>query len=812
MATTLTQRGRHVSRLLTVILGAAMLLTLFTPLTLFQAAAAELPPYLDTALSAEERAADLVSRMTRNEKQTQLRAHAPAIPRLGLKQYMYQNEALHGMAKDGGTSFSSPIGMASSWNLDLMKGIGDVVGDEIRAYYNTRNNEGLSYWSPTINIHRDPRWGRNEESYSEDPFLTAAMGEMFVRGMQEGKTPQANPNREGEFYIKSIPTLKHYAANNSEGNRFTGSSNINNKLMRDYYTWAFQKITERTNVASFMTAYNAVNGVPAAANDYLNNTLLRKVFGFTGYIVGDCGALTNLVEKQHYVNNWAEAVALGLIGGTDQDCGGGSQNWIYDKYSLAAIDQGFMSEDDMDRALVRTLALRFRTGEFDGGAYTEYKTTETDAIRDQALLVAQQSAILLENRNNALPIVLSGTGAASNINVYGPLARRTDLGEYSGNPTKDMLNFKTGFTNFINAKPAGSRPPLSFYDGMTPSEVSDTGNMLNVRWIGFGPGQIRHASRDAKDSFGMNYEGGSSPATSNNLYQISDGGWAKYEGVNLSETNKEFRVGGSSPRNYSTQAIFHLDSPEGIILGVVTIPPTNDWHSYSSTPPGSYAAITASTWRTAGFSTAAPALGNVTAGTMTINYDAATAGSYFATDILDQQMANGNIRDIYVEFIYRRDNQIQNDVIANAETGKNADSVSVVYVGTTSGFNGNYSDIKTPGYDPAENNSNKWGAFKVGSEHADRKSIKLPANQEELIDKVVTETRKHNGKVVVVIQSMGCMDVSAFKDKVDAILWTPYNGQRQAEALSTLLVGDYNPGGHTTQTWYKDDSQLTDSK
>ncbi|MCL2488621.1 MAG: glycoside hydrolase family 3 C-terminal domain-containing protein, partial [Oscillospiraceae bacterium] len=677
---------------------------------------------------------------------------------------------------------------------------------------------------------------------------------------------EANPNREGEFYIKSVPTLKHYAANNSEGNRFTGSSNIDNKLMRDYYTWAFQKITERTNVASLMTAYNAVNGVPAAASDYLNNTLLRKIFGFTGYIVGDCGALTYLVERQNYVNTYPEAVALGLQGGTDQDCGGGSQNWIYDKWALAGIDQGFMTEDDMDRALIRTLALRFRSGEFDGGAYKSYtmtNTAESAANRNHALLAAQQAAILLEN-NGALPIALSGTGAASSINVYGPLARRTDLGDYSGRPTRDMQNFKTGFTNYINAKPAGSRPPLNFLDGMTPIIVESASAMMAVGWIGFGSDQIVQAATQRKAGGSNLFGPASNPANNQpkngedynglefeqgsfrNLTQVSDGSWIRVKDINLGKMD-ELRVWAGTINRQVNQAVFHLDSPDGPTVGVVTIPPawginsndsptnpSHEWHMYprdnnslNATPP-TYGAITAVNWYRAGFTTKAytdaavfpeGALGTVDmprsgySGTdigdrNRIDYEDMAAGSYLDTALRDQEIVNGAVRDIYVEFIYRRDSKIDEAGITAAETGKTADSVSVLYVGTSSGFNGNYNSAPATGYNREENDSRNWGAFKVCGEHADRKDIRLPANQEELIDKVVAATKAHNGKVVVVMQTVGCIDVSAFKDKVDAILWTPYNGQRQAEALSSLLTGDYNPGGHTTQTWYKED-QLT---
>ncbi|MCL2089375.1 MAG: glycoside hydrolase family 3 C-terminal domain-containing protein [Oscillospiraceae bacterium] len=900
-------KGKKTSRTAALAIAIVMMFSVLAQIYIVYADLEPVPPYRNPELSPEERAADLVSRMTLEEKQSQLIPNTTnaSITRLGLNAYQYQNEALHGVAKDGSTSFSSPIGMASSWNLELMRGIGDIVGAEIRSYreQSNRRNEGISYWSPTMEVQRDPRWGRNEEVYSEDVYLATMMGSMFVDGMQIGSDPIPNPYREGENYLLSTPTLKHYVANNSENNRFDETANVDNKVLRDYYTRPFQRIVERTNVASLMTAYNAVNGVPASASVYLNEILLRKVFGFTGYTVGDCGAITRLHDdarfggrnNQKYVHNYNEAAAIGLIGGTDQDCGGGITftrgDNVYSNFTIDALNDPAVpfDEDDIDRALVRILTMRFKSGEFDpvnSEFYDKYKFTETsesDAHRDHALLAAQQAAILLKN-DNALPI---NAYTAGNINVYGPMARRTDLGDYSGRPFHDMQNLKVGLREYLiknkgytdndfnyrfsnyNVVPEADfinpNSKVTVTDALTPTIVGLTNAMVAVGWIGFGPNDIRQPAKQLSRSGanntpveGVDYSGVTFEGTSHrNLNNVNEGGWVKFTNVDIEVA--ELRVWSGTIQDYSTQAIFHVGSLDGPILGVVTMAPSwginsdgsREWHRYprdraeglNATPtdrPTGFGPINTNNWYEAGYTStwgAQTPLGEVFRPLVnpetnqqprsSIDYEEYTKGSFIDTglkDAIGQYGLEGKIHDVYVRFQYLRQNEVQDEEIEKLEARSGSDSVSIVYVGTTSGF-GRRDDSRGSAnaalgegrdlyyYNRIENASINWGGFRVCGEHSDRSDIKLPANQEELILKVAEEARKTPGKkVVVAMQAVGAIDVSAFVDKVDAIIWTPYNGQRQAEALSSLLMGDYNPGGKTTQTWYKDDGQLPDTE
>ena len=766
-------------------------------------AGAELPPYLDVRLSYKERAADLISRMSLEEKQAQLIPAAPAIARLGVSAYKYQNEALHGiMCNDGGTSFPSPITTASSWNLDLMHEVGTIVSDEIRAYYNAAGGRGLSYYSPTMNLLRDPRWGRNEEAYSEDPFLTAAMGEQFVRGLQGIGDGHVNQNKDsaeyGTDYIKVAPTLKHYAANSSEKNRNSGTYDIDNKTLRDYYTWSFQRIVEKTNVASLMSAYNRINGVPCSANGYLLDTLLRKTFGFTGFVVNDCGAINDTIlnhkwkpEGYDHVVTPAEAVALSLKAGNNMDCGGGTMNTVYDDYTVEAVQKGLISEDEIDQILLDIFVTRFKTGEFDGangtmGAYTkgegyEWVNPSTNHGKDtlpesaanvqKAVEAGMQGAVLLKNKNNALPIASS----EDSIRVFGPLMRCWDLGDYSGWPKSDRINFKRGMQLVGNEK--GKK--VEFYDGMTANVPENTNNMLRVRAIGFYPGAGIVDASSGTTTYNL------SKASGGYLTNIKDGAYIKYESVDLTKMSaEEVRVFSASNYNYNVNAEFHLDSPNGSILATVQCLPTGS-DLYSGNLPTTFGAVSSTNWKSAGFSSKVSSEKG--------KYNEAFEISKFNRSLWDfAKGENKGLHDIYVTFSYDRSPVLNATQLEKASHG----GVSVVYIGTATANARDESDKST------------FEAYRVCNEASDRPNIKFPAGQEVLVNEVAKRTKAAGGKTVVVIQSVGVMDISAFEENVDAIVWTAYNGMRQGEAHARILFGDYNPGGHLTQTWYKDDSQL----
>jgi beta-glucosidase len=369
---------------------------------------------------ADDRVLALVAQMTYAEKIQQLQNHAPAIPRLGLAAYEYWSEGLHGVLTGGATSFPQAIALASTWDPALLERVASAISDEARGF-NARDGKGLTYWAPVINMLRDPRWGRFEESYSEDPFLMARMGVAFVRGLQ-GDDPK---------YLKVVSTPKHFAGNNSEYDRHNGSSDIDEQQLHEYYLPAFEATVVEGGAFSVMAAYNAVNGVPCAANPLLLRDNLRDAWGFKGYVVSDCDAVWDIANSHHWTSTTTEAAAKALQAGTDLNCGS-----TYPNELQAALDQGLVAESDVDSALVRVLRARFLLGEFDTDAGVPYSSIGAEVIESQAnralaLEAAHAAIVLLKNDGGLLPL---DRASVHSIAVIGPHGDDVTLGGYSGNP------------------------------------------------------------------------------------------------------------------------------------------------------------------------------------------------------------------------------------------------------------------------------------------------------------------------------------------------------------------------------------------
>jgi beta-glucosidase len=369
--------------------------------------------------SYKERLSDLISLMTIEEKIKQLTNESDSIPRLGIRKYNYWSEALHGVLASDATSFPQAVAMGSTWDPALIYRVGTAISDEARAY-NVKSGKGLTYWSPTINIARDPRWGRNEESYSEDPYLLSCMGVAFIKGMQ-GNDP---------YYLKTVSTPKHFVANNEEVRRHTGSSDVDMRSLYEYYLPAFHKAIVEGKAYSIMGAYNELNQVPCNANTFLLNDLLRRKWGFEGYFVSDCGAIYDMLYGHNFFKTGAEAVARSIIAGCDLNCG-----VSYREYLKEALDQGLLDERNLDSALVRVLSARFRLGEFDPAEIVPYSSITKDKVdtkenRELALEVAEKSMVLLKNAD-ILPL---DKNRLKSIAVIGPNAAELQLGIYSGWP------------------------------------------------------------------------------------------------------------------------------------------------------------------------------------------------------------------------------------------------------------------------------------------------------------------------------------------------------------------------------------------
>ncbi|HWC59055.1 MAG TPA: glycoside hydrolase family 3 C-terminal domain-containing protein, partial [Verrucomicrobiae bacterium] len=404
----------------------------------FSAAANHIPEVSEPAIWRDStqplpaRENDLIRRMSLAEKVAQLKNAAPGIQRLGLPSYDYWNEALHGVANNGNaTVFPEPVGGASSWNPKLFHQEGAVIGIEGRAKHNDYANahngdskwwDGLTFWTPNINIFRDPRWGRGQETYGEDPLLTSEIGIQFVQGIQGD-----DPN-----YMLAMACAKHYAVHSGpEPDRHRFDANVSERDLFETYLPQFERVVREGKVAGVMGAYNAVDGVPCCANSFLLTDLLRKKWGFDGYVVSDCDAIHDIWGRQqhHYVNTPEEAAAAAVKAGCDLCCGGDYNALV------RAVQQGLITEKEIDGALTHTLWTRFRLGLFDPAEKNPYakltiKDNDTPEHRQIALEVARESLVLLKN-DGILPLNRS---KLKRVAVIGPNANSTSMlhGNYHG--------------------------------------------------------------------------------------------------------------------------------------------------------------------------------------------------------------------------------------------------------------------------------------------------------------------------------------------------------------------------------------------
>jgi beta-glucosidase len=395
-------------------------------------ASAQQPPYLNTSLSAAERAHDLVGRMTLEEKVSQLEDWATAIPRLGIPDYQTWNEALHGVARAGSaTVFPQAIGMGATWDPQIVHGMGEVISDEARAKYNQAQREdnhriffGLTFWSPNINIFRDPRWGRGQETYGEDPFLTGRIGVAFVRGVQG----------DDLNHLRAVATSKHFAVHSGpETLRHGFNVDPTPRDLEETYLPAFRATVTEGHVQSVMCAYNSIDEWPACANKMLLQEHLRDAWGFKGFVVSDCGAIVDVYQGHKKTTDITHAAALSIDAGTDLSC----SIWASGFNSLAdAVHQGLVSEGQVTKAAERLYTARMQLGLFDPqGSNPLDKVPFSDAAspvhRSASLKAAEESIVLLKN-NGVLPLKT----APGHIAVIGPTADLLPsiLGNYVGTP------------------------------------------------------------------------------------------------------------------------------------------------------------------------------------------------------------------------------------------------------------------------------------------------------------------------------------------------------------------------------------------
>ncbi len=403
-------------------------------------------PFQDETLPRRERVMDLLGRLTLEEKSDLMQATSHGIPRLGIPKYFHGNEALHGVVRPGRfTVFPQAIALGATWNPDLVCRVATAISDEARGRWNELGqgrlqnspfSDLLTFWSPTVNMARDPRWGRTPETYGEDPYLTGRIGAAFVRGLQ-GDDPR---------YLKVVSTPKHFAVNNEEHNRFECDARVSERQLREYYLAPFEACVREGRAAAVMSSYNAINGVPSTANPWLLTKVLRTDWGFGGYVVSDCGAPGLLVQAHHYVKTKELAAMLALKAGLDLECG----DDVMGAPLLEAYRQAMISDADIDTAVCRLLDARMRLGLFDDPAHCPYSTISPSVVGcrehvDLALEASRQSIVLLKN-SGILPL---STRRIRSIAVVGINADRCEFGDYSGVPVGAPVSILQGIRDKV---------------------------------------------------------------------------------------------------------------------------------------------------------------------------------------------------------------------------------------------------------------------------------------------------------------------------------------------------------------------------
>ena len=501
-------------------------------------------PFMNPSLPVDQRVEDLLKRMTLDEKASQLVNQSRAIPRLGVPAYDWWSEALHGVASGTATVFPEPIGLAASFDPPAIHEMGTIIGVEGRAKYNMALRagerkifEGITFWSPNINIFRDPRWGRGQETYGEDPFLTGKMGVAFVTGLQ-GDDPK---------YMQVVATPKHYAVHSGpEPTRHTVDVTVSKHDIEDTYLPAFRAAVVEGKAASVMCVYNSLNGQPGCANDFLLKDTLRGKWGFKGYVVSDCDAVADIQRGHHFVKTMAEAAAVSMKAGTDNDCADffavKTDNSDYVRY-IDAVKQGFMTEADVDVSMRRLLRARFNLGMFDPPAMVKYAQTpdsenDSEAHRQVALKLARETMVLLKN-DGVLPL----SPSVKKILVVGPLADQTRVleGNYHGTASRYVTALDGIKKQFPNAE-VTFEPGTSFLrnPGPVPANVLTHGsNEAGLQADFFSSAELTGAPVATRVDAQVNYD----RHTANNLPAGATKGFVRWTGFLTPTESGTYRLG-----------------------------------------------------------------------------------------------------------------------------------------------------------------------------------------------------------------------------------------------------------------------------
>ena len=701
--------------------------------------------YKNPALPVEQRVDDLIRRMTLEEKVAQMRDHAIPIPRLGVPKYDWWNEGLHGVAFAGyATNFPQVIGMAATWDTDLVHKMGETVSTEARAKYNQAMREdhhemffGLTFWAPNINIFRDPRWGRGQETYGEDPFLTARMGVAFVTGMQ-GDDPK---------YFRVVSTPKHYAVHSGpEPLRHGFNVNASPHDLEDTYLPAFRATVAEAHAQSVMCAYNSIDGAPACANTMLLRDHLRDAWKFDGYVVSDCAAVADVFAGHHYAPDMAHAAAAAVKAGTDLECGYG-QGQAFPSL-VDAVHQGLIKESEIDNALRRLFRARFKLGMFDppsSFAYGQIPLSEVNSAehRKLSLQAARESIVLLKNQGHILPL----KAEIRNIAVVGPTAELIQAlqGNYNGPPPSPVYPLVGIERRFSSAN-------INYAQGSTLVE----GFAMPIEHTAL------HPASGSGD--GLTGEYFNTPDLSGQpVLTRTD------RNINFN-WDKVVPVDGLQRNNYSVRwsGTFTPPAPGQYQLGVRV--------NYC------YACENAEGFRLYLDDKLLVESGGKTAERGEVRQAPMTFSDTQPHAIRLEYLHGTGTAGIDLSWQAPADTLRQQAV----EAARKSD-VTIAFVGLSPSLEGEEMPVKLAGFSGG-----------------DRTSIDLPAAQEDLL-KALAATRK---PLVVVLQNGSALAVNWAQQNADAILEAWYPGAEGGTAIAETLAGDNNPAGRLPLTFYSSLSQV----
>lgn len=717
------------------------------------------PVYKDPGAPLDKRVDDLISRMTLEEKISQLMNDSPAIERLSIPAYNWWNECLHGVARAGrATVFPQAIGLAATWDPDLIFRVATAISDEARAKHNEfvrrgkRNiYQGLTFWSPNINLFRDPRWGRGMETYGEDPYLTGRIAVAFIKGLQ-GDDPK---------YLKTIATAKHYAVHSGpEPSRHTFNAVVDNKDLWQTYLPHFEAAVREGGARSVMCAYNSVDGSPACASETLLNDILRKQWGFEGYVVSDCGAIGDIYLQHKFTANAAAGVAKALHAGTDLSCGTEYTNLA------AAVQGGLAAEAEIDQALRRLLRARFQLGMFDPPgmvryAQIPYSENDSPAHRQLALETARKSIVLLKNENRTLPL----SKTLKTIAVIGPNADDAEvlLGNYNGIPSAPITPLE-GIRRKLSATKVLYARGSELADGMPnfkviPESALFTSNEPN-RQHGLNAEYFNRNSFDGKRhkprerTFpGSGQLSGPVPTEINPLFTRVD-----------PEVN--FHWWDGAPRSDMNDDDFGVR-----------------WTGYLSPPASGAYQLGASGMN---------AFELYLDGKQIANFNGIHEEAYRYASV---QLERGKLYKIRLDYHeYLNDASIRfvwspppTDELPGAlAAARQADAI-VLVLGLSPRLEGEEMKVPVEGFSGG-----------------DRVDLNLPRTQDHLLKSISALGKP----LVLVLLNGSALAVNWARGHVPAIVEAWYPGQAGGAALADVLFGDYNPAGRLPVTFYKSVDQL----